>query len=103
VNGSLKQNFISQALKDWAGLEGWLWKVSFQFRKMDVVGTSLAVWGRVSEKRAVNDQFGIVGLEIGIRNEEGRESTPGSATVVLPLKGGKVPYPFEMTNEARLP
>ncbi len=101
VNGSLKQNFIAQALKDWAGLEGWVWKVSFQFRQMDVVGTSLWVWARVTGKTPVNDQFGLVSLELGIVNADGRESTPGSATVALPMRGGKVPYPFEMPAEGR--
>jgi acyl dehydratase len=93
VNGSLKQNFIVQALKDWAGLEGWVWKVSFQFRKMDVAGTSLWVWARVNEKIALDD-YGMVKLELGIVNAEGRESTPGTAWVALPRKGGRVPYPF---------
>lgn len=96
VNGSLKQNFICQALKDWAGLEGWVWKVSFQFRKMDVAGTSLRVWARVVEKTPTNDEFGLVSLELGIVDADDRESTPGNATVALPLRGGRVPYPFEM-------
>ena len=96
INGSFKQNFISQSLKDWAGLEGWLWKVSFQFRQMDVVGNSLWVWARVKEKTPVNDQFGLVAIELGVVNADGRESTPGTATVALPMRDGKVPYPFEM-------
>ncbi len=93
VNGSLKQNFILQALKDWAGLEGWVWKVSFQFRQMDVVGTSLRVWARVKEKKT-SVGYGLVTLDLGIVNEEGRESTPGNAVIALPLRAGSVPYPF---------
>jgi acyl dehydratase len=96
VNGSLKQNFISQMLKDWAGLEGWVWKVSFQFRQMDVGGTSLWCWAEVTEKHPVDAQFGIVKLKLGIVNADGRESTPGTALVALPLRGGRVPYPFDM-------
>jgi len=94
INGSLKQNFIVQALKDWAGLEGWLWKVSFQFRQMDVAGSSLYIWARVTEKTSVEQDFGLVKLELGVKNQDGRESTPGKAIVALPLRGGKVPYPF---------
>lgn len=95
VNGSLKQNFILQLLKDWAGHGGWVWKVSFQFRKMDVVGSSLWVWARVTGKDAVSDAFGLVDLELGIVNADGLESTPGRAVVALPCKGGRVPYPFQ--------
>lgn len=94
VNGSLKQQFILQLLKDWAGLEGWAWKVSFRFRAMDVVGTRLRVWAEVIRKIPLDD-YGIVELKLGIRNENDRESTPGSALVALPYRGGKpVPYPF---------
>jgi acyl dehydratase len=93
VNGSFKQNFIVQALKDWAGLNGWVWKVSFQFRKMDVAGTSLWVWSRVTARHELAE-YGVVELELGIVNEEGRESTPGKAVIALPYRGKRVPYPF---------
>jgi acyl dehydratase len=94
VNGSFKQNFIVQALKDWAGLEGWVWKVSLEFRKMDVAGTALWVWARVTDKTAVG-AYGIVTVSLGIVNDEGRESTPGRAMIALPCRGGSVPYPFQ--------
>lgn len=32
VNGSWRQHVLVQLLKDWAGPEGWLWKIRFQFR-----------------------------------------------------------------------
>ena len=94
VNGSFKQQFILQLLKDWAGLEGWTWKAKFQFRAMDVVGTTLDVWARVTRKIPV-EGFGLVELDLGIQNLEGRESTPGKALVALPYRAGpKIPYPF---------
>ena len=103
VNGSLKQNFIAQMLKDWAGLEGWTWKLSFQFRQMDVVGSRLTAWARVIDKKAVNTEFGLIKLELGIVNQEGRESTPGTALVALPFKGRRVPYPFVAPEEEIAP
>lgn len=95
VNGSLKQQFILQYLKDFAGLEGWAWKAKFQFRAMDVAGTTLEVWARVKRKIALTDGYGFVELDLGIKNLEGRESTPGLALVALPYRDGpKIPYPF---------
>ena len=39
-------------------------------------------------RRAYSPQAGIV-------NQDGKENTPGEATVALPFRGGKpVPYPF---------
>jgi acyl dehydratase len=94
INGSIKQQFLSQVVKDWVGPEGWVWKVRFQFRAMNVAGETLTTWGRVTKKHAL-DAFGLIELELGIRNEKGVESTPGSATVALPFRAGPaVPYPF---------
>ena len=94
INGSLKQQFIAQLLKDWAGPSGWVWKIRFQFRAMNLVGERLDIWARITETKRCPD-YGLVELELGIRNENGVESTPGSATVALPYCGGKkLPYPF---------
>lgn len=94
VNGSFKQQFILQYLKDFAGLEGWCWKAKFQFRAMDVVGTTLDVWAKVARKIPL-EGYGLVEMELGLQNPEGRESTPGRALVALPYRAGpKIPYPF---------
>lgn len=98
INGSLKQQFIAELLKDWAGATGWLWKASFQFRAMNLVGETLTVWAKVTGTRQVETPqgtYGLVDLDLGIRNGEGKESTPGGATVALPLRAGPpLPYPF---------
>jgi acyl dehydratase len=94
INGSLKQQFILQLLKDWVGPTGWVWKVSFQFRAMNVVGETLSIWGKVGAKRE-GPGYGLVEIDLGITNDEGKESTPGKATLAMPYRSGKpVPYPF---------
>lgn len=94
VNGTWKQHFLVQLVRGWAEPSGWLAHVKMSFRGMDVVGDTLTAWGRVTEVEE-REGLGFVSLEIGIRNQRDEESTPGSATVVLPLRGGaQVPYPF---------
>jgi hydroxyacyl-ACP dehydratase HTD2-like protein with hotdog domain len=94
VNGTLKQQFLAQLLKDWARPEGWLWKLSFQFRAMNLVGETLSAWARVTATHRFAD-FGVIDLDVGLINGEGKESTPGTARVALPYRGGRaVPYPF---------
>lgn len=100
VNGSWKQHVIAQLLDEWAGLDGWVWKMSFQYREMNIQWETLTAWGRVT-RTYVRDGNGFVECEIGIRNDAGLESTPGTATVVLPMRGGKpVPYPWVPAAEA---
>jgi len=94
VNGSWKQHFLVQMMREWLEPEGWLAKIQFSFRRMDLVGDTLTAWGRVTETFE-RDGLGFVVCEIGIRNDRDEESTPGTATGVLPLAGGTaVPYPF---------
>ena len=94
INGSLKQQFLLDMLREWAGASGRVWKMSFQFRGMNVVGETLTCWAKVTslEERGA---YGLAGLEIGIRNERGIESTPGQAVIALPHENGPpLPYPF---------
>lgn len=94
INGSLKQQLIAQLLKEWVGPTGWVWKIRFQFRAMNLVGERLDMWARVAKVERLTT-FGLIELELGIRNESGLESTPGSAVVALPFRGGPdLPYPF---------
>ena len=94
LNGSFKQQWLAQLLKDWVGLNGWVWKLNYQFRAMNLVGEKLTIWGKVTAKRETPD-YVLVDLDIGIVNDQGKESTPGKATVAVPFRKGKpVPYPF---------
>lgn len=99
VHGSWKQSVMPQYLKDWVLPDGWMWKVSFQHRAMLVPGDTLTVWGRVTNKYE-KDGLGFVELDIGMKNQDGTESCPGTATVLLPIRGGpEVPYPFVPPQE----
>jgi acyl dehydratase len=95
VNGSWKQHVLMQLLTDWAGDTGWLWKMNFQYRGMNVPGDTLTAWGKVTGKEA-RAGLGLVNVEMGLRDQKGAESSPGTAVIVLPQRGGRsVPYPFD--------
>lgn len=99
VNGSLKQQFIVQMLRDWAGPTGWLWTCSFQFRAMNLAGDTLTAWGRVAALRDAG-AYGLVELDIGLTDQQGRESTPGRAVIALPKRRGPpLPRPFQPSPE----
>jgi acyl dehydratase len=94
VNGTLKQQFIMQLLREWVKDSGWVWKVRFQFRAMNLEGETLHIWGKVIAKQAL-ETYGLVDLELGIRNEREMESTPGTGVIALPYRDGRpLPYPF---------
>jgi acyl dehydratase len=95
INGSWKQHVLAQVLVDWVGESGWVWKMNFQYRGMNIPGDTLTAWGRVTGK-SERGGYGVVELEIGLQDQNGKEGSPGNAVIVLPLKGGPaVPYPFD--------
>jgi acyl dehydratase len=94
VHGSWKQSVVPQYLKDFTLPNGWPWKMRFEHRAMLVPGDILIMWGKVTGKYE-KAGMGFVDLEVGMKTQDGIESMPGTATVVLPLRGGRpIPYPF---------
>lgn len=94
AQGSWKQSILPRYLKDLCLPDGWLWKLKFQHRAMIVPGDTIIVWARVQGKREVNG-LGLIELDIGMALQSKIETCPGTATIVLPIRGGRsIPYPF---------
>ena len=94
IHGSWKQSVVPQFLKDFTLPKGWPWKAAFEHRAMLVPGDTLIVWATVTNKYE-KEGMGFIEMDLGMKTQDGVESMPGSATVVLPLKGGAdIPYPF---------
>ena len=92
--GSWKQSILPRYLKDLCLPNGWAWKVGFQHRAMIVPGDIITVWAKVTGKSEL-DGLGCIDLDVGMRLQSGIDSCPGTATIVLPVRGGReVPYPF---------
>jgi acyl dehydratase len=97
VNGSWKQHMLVQLLKDSLGETGWLWRLRFRYRAMDVAGDTLSASADVTKTERIGD-FGFITMRVGLRNQRGVVSTTGAAIGVLPVRGGPaVPYPFTPT------
>lgn len=94
AQGSWKQSILPRYLKDLCLPDGWPWKLQFQHRAMIVPGDTITVWARVTGTREI-EGLGFVELDIGMMLQSGIETCPGTATVVLPIRGGRaIPYPF---------
>lgn len=103
ANGNWRKHPIARVFKDWAGHGGWLWKLQMQYRAMHYPFDVFTVWARIREMREI-DGIGIVDLDCGMRNQNGQETSPGSAVVAIPLRNGPdVAYPFVPPQELREP
>ena len=87
LHGALKNAFLGQLMTDFAGDQGWLRKLSVQYRGMDQPGSKVVCRGRVTKKYSEGGNH-LVDCEIWLENAKGEKTTPGSATVILPSRGG---------------
>jgi acyl dehydratase len=87
LHGALKNAFLGQLMTDFAGEDGWLKKLSVQYRGMDQPGSKVICRGRVTRKSSEHGQ-NLVECEIWLENAKGEKTTPGQATVMLPSRNG---------------
>ena len=85
IMGNLKLAYIANAITDWAGDEGWITKVSVEYRKMDTVNSIITAKGKVT-KKFQQDGKNLVELEVWVENEQGEVTTPASAVLALPSR-----------------
>lgn len=94
VHGQLKQAWLIQLLTDWLGEDGFLKRFACQVRAMDyprpmkdlslpAEGETWWCKGKVISK-SVADGEHCAACEVWIENGQGKVTTLGSATVVLP-------------------
>ncbi len=84
VNGRLKIALLSQLLTNWVGPHGFLKYLRASHRGMDIVNDPLTCKGVVTNKFNENGQL-MVECKVWVENRKGEITTPGSATVILPL------------------
>src|SRR5262249_11204306 len=93
-NGPIKNACLATMLTNLIGDGGFLKKLACQHRGMDVPGNSLTATGVVTKKYQ-QDGLGYVDLDVKVENQKGEVTSPGTATVILPVRGGKeVPTVF---------
>lgn len=87
INGSLKQHFLAQFLCEAFDGRGWVWRIDYQFRGMDLVGQALEVRGRVVALEETARHV-FVTVEAAIANlDTGAANTTASGVVVLARDG----------------
>lgn len=86
VHGPLQAALLARALGDWIGGRGRLVSFSVQNRAVAYPGEALSFAGEVTGKRLSDNGTGLVDLDIAGRRED-TILMPGTATVVLPMRG----------------
>ena len=97
VHGQLKRAWLVQMLTDWIGEDGFLTKLSCQFRAMDYPIMMKSLTEPVEERvthwckgevinKGVEEGEHFIECDIWVENEKGDKTTPGKATIMLRTK-----------------
>jgi len=85
VHGALKGMLIGRALDEWVGDAGRIVQWGVSYRGMDPARQNINVWGKVTKKYEADGE-GRIDLEVGCAQPNGTQTTPGTATVMLPKR-----------------
>ena len=80
VHGRMKYASLGQLVSDWAGHAAVVQSISCQYRGMDLQGKTFTVMGVVS---AINTAARTVDVDVWTEDENGRNTTPGRATLAF--------------------
>ncbi len=77
--------WLSQYATDWMGDDGALKKLSVKIRHPNLIGDINTVRGKVTDKR-IEDGEHLVTCEMGVANQSGLVTAPGTAVIALPSR-----------------
>ena len=82
VHGRFKYASLGELVSNWLGHNGRIQKLSCQYRGMDQPNQPIQCRGTVKRKWTEGGEK-LAELELWVKNAEGKNTTPGSAVVVL--------------------
>ena len=85
--GAMTAGFMGKALADWHGPNGFVRRLSAQYRAFTIPGDVLTTHGVVVRKYQ-EDGEDLVECDIWVENQDGKRVTVGKAIVSLPSKEG---------------
>lgn len=85
--GNLRWSYVLNMLRSWAGEEGEIRELSLQFRAINHKNDVLTSVATVTGKSAENGEH-LVRLDVGVKNQDDLQTSPGIAVVALPSRGG---------------
>jgi acyl dehydratase len=89
--GNLRLAYLHALLDDWVGDAGDIAELSLQFRGFNFKHDVLSARATLTGKEEAGGQR-LLRFELGVDNQKGENTTPGTATVVL-FQGGKPAMP----------
>jgi hypothetical protein len=85
VHGALKNAFLGQLLRDWAGEQGQVRRFGCAYRGMDEPDQDILCRGVITKKYEDGGTH-VVELDIWTEKPDGKKTSPGTGIVALPAR-----------------
>jgi acyl dehydratase len=86
LNTGFTRAALSRLLTDYAGVDGWVRRLTYEMRRMNRPGDTLRLRGAVTRKYLAEDGAHLVDINLWIENDREGTATTASATVMLPAR-----------------
>jgi acyl dehydratase len=86
LNTGFTRAALSRLLTDFAGVDGWVRRLTYEMRRMNRPGDSLRLRGAIIRKYEGEDGAHLVDIDLWIENDREGIATPATATVMLPAR-----------------
>jgi acyl dehydratase len=84
--GRMRETWLVHALTDWMGDDAWLWRLRVEFRQFNYVGDVQWITGEVTRSYLAEGSRPAVDIALRCINQRAIETTPATATVLLPSR-----------------
>lgn len=84
--GPVRWTWLTHYCTNFAGDDGWVYRVRGEFRRFNYVGDTTWISGRVSAKRLDPELGPLIELSLEGKNQRGAANVTGSATILLPSR-----------------
>jgi acyl dehydratase len=84
--GRMRETWLIHLCTDWMGDDAWLWKLDCEFRRFNYVGDTQWLSGTVTRRYLAEGDRPAVDIKLCCTNEREEETTPGTATILLPSR-----------------
>jgi len=83
--GQMRTSWLIHLVTNWMGDDAWLWSLECQSRLFNFMGDATICSGSVTAKR-IEGSHHVVDLQLAAINQRGENTSPGTATVILPSR-----------------
>ncbi|HUN37306.1 MAG TPA: hypothetical protein VMU95_35350 [Trebonia sp.] len=84
--GRMREFWLIHACTNWMGDDAWLWKLATEFRAFNYIGDTQWITGEVIRKYLADSDRPAVDIALRATSQRGQETTPGTATILLPSR-----------------